>query len=480
MTVVQETQPPRLCLPGRKLLVLQNPGRGSRNFLNGIIAGLGKLGVGHCVLELQEIWDTNKTDTAGLVQRLSRILVEQRIGAVLSYGFNGMTDVPLDRGPMEGLRSFFEIRGIPHMMLWIDHPQWHADLVGLSPALQGLFRSANCLHFLKSTAAATELERIVGWPNCFALAPGVEPAQFPVCAPPGAMAAKKEFDVVTICSEKGDLAEWLKEFVALDNPDPAAIRRVILDRVYAALDQLWQQDVPQAMRPEVSALGRTWAALKAGQPFLAAIRHWPALVEEFPGAAWYLTLEYPIYMKAVRILWRLREWERLFYLAYLAKYFRVGVFGGDLSPMGLGPGGGVDYTQQSAIYARGHVALTIPDGHDEEGLTLKAFELAASGVAMLHYRAETLGDYFVEGREVAVFSTPREAREKVDALLDNADRRQAMATAAHQRVLRDHRWENRIEQMFQRARLPLSAFCEPANAAARLSPPLTTPPTASR
>ena len=164
---IQGTQNRRQCSPGRRLLVLQNPGRGSRHYLHGILRALDKLGIAHCVLELHEVWAINKTDPAALVKSLSRILIDQKIGAVLGYGFNGMHDMPADGGPMGELRSFFEVRNIPHLMLWLDHPQWHADLIGLSPQLQGMFRSANSYHFLKSAGHALEVERILGWPNCF-------------------------------------------------------------------------------------------------------------------------------------------------------------------------------------------------------------------------------------------------------------------------------------------------------------------------
>lgn len=454
-------QDPRAMLPGRKLLVLQNPGRGSRNYLEGILSGLRRLGVAHCVLELQEIWAINKTEPAALVTRLSHVLVGQKVGAVIGYGFNGMSDIPLDDAPAKKMRSFFEVRGIPHLMLWLDHPHWHSELVGLSPELQGLFRSANNLHFMKSRAHALEMERICGWPNCFELPAAVDPEQFPL-APQGELSGGQEggprYDLVAICSERGELPGWLREFVALENPDPVAIRAVILREVKTALEQLWRAEIPEGLRAETTAVGNAWAELKCAEPFVAAGRHWPRLTEQFPGACWYLTLTYPTYMKALRILWRLREWERRFYLAYLAKYCAVGVFGGDWSPLGLGPGGRVDFLKQSAAYAQGRVALNITDGHDEEGLTLKPFEIAASGVPLLNYFAHGLSELYTEGREIEVFRKPAEARDKLLALLADPQRRVAMAAAARARTLAEHTWERRIERMFALARLPLEAF----------------------
>src|SRR5262249_12947383 len=157
--------------------------------------------------------------------------------------------------------------------------------------------------------------------------------------------------------------------------------------------------------------------------------------------AWYLTMAYPVYMKATRILWRLREWERRFYLAYLSRFVRVGVFGADWSKLGLpratvegATDHWVDFLKQSQVYARGRVALNITDGHDEEGVTMKPFEIAASGVPMLHYHAAGLERCFEPDEEVTIFSTPQEARQKLELLLDDPALRNRMANKARQRT----------------------------------------------
>src|SRR5207253_1174600 len=143
-----------------------------------------------------------------------------------------MGDIPPDGGPMGTLRSFFEVRNIPHLMLWLDHPQWHADLIGLSPPLQGMFRSGSSYHFLKNGGHALELERMLGWPNCFELPAGVDPKQFPACPPAD---GKPAFDLVAICTDGGTMPDWLKAFVELDDPDPRAIRRHILKLIKVEL-----------------------------------------------------------------------------------------------------------------------------------------------------------------------------------------------------------------------------------------------------
>jgi spore maturation protein CgeB len=203
--------------------------------------------------------------------------------------------------------------------------------------------------------------------------------------------------------------------------------------------------------------------LKQANPALALIRHISRLAEEFPGATWWLTAMYPTYFKAANILCNFRNWQRHFYLAYLSKYFRVGLFGGKWSHVGTPAdqasiGQWVDYEQIPTALARGKVALNIVGGWDEEGMTIKTFELAACGTPMIHNNCVGLAEAFEPGREVMVFKSPREARSAVEHLLaDDAARRQ-MSQAARGRLMRNHTWSDRLLRMFQLARLPVEAF----------------------
>ena len=142
----------------------------------------------------------------------------------------------------------------------------------------------------------------------------------------------------------------------------------------------------------------------------------------------------------------------------LSRFASAGAFGSDCSALGLGPGGWVDFRRQSEIYATGRVALNIMDGHDEEGLTLKPFEIAASGVPLLQYAARGLEELYEPGHEVTVFQRPRQALDLLRGLLADRERRVALAAAARGRTLADHTWDRRIERMLQLARLPIDAF----------------------
>ena len=156
-----------MSIPGnRKLLILLNAGKMSRNYLLGLANSARRLGIDHVCVEIDPLRAAITANQAAGLQQLDALLVRERIGAVLGYTVNGC-DLP---GEMVGgnFRTFFEVRGIPHILFWTDHPQWANERQALSPGLQPAFRSANSFHFVKTEAHAAELRRILGWPNCFA------------------------------------------------------------------------------------------------------------------------------------------------------------------------------------------------------------------------------------------------------------------------------------------------------------------------
>ena len=77
-----------------------------------------------------------------------------------------------------------------------------------------------------------------------------------------------------------------------------------------------------------------------------------------------------------------------------------------------GESGWIDQSDMPKVLAKGAVTLNLSAGYDEEGITAKPFEIAASGVAMLHNEATGLGEFFEPGKEVLTFATPRQARRK--------------------------------------------------------------------
>jgi len=173
---------------------------------------------------------------------------------------------------------------------------------------------------------------------------------------------------------------------------------------------------------------------------------------------WWLLENYPIYFKVSGLLYQFRNWQRSFIPAYLAKYFKVAIFGGDWSSLNVGGGGWVEFADLPKALARGKVALNIVSGWDEEGLTAKTFEMAASGVPILHNDCVGLAECYNIGEEIESFERPKEAREKVQQLLDSPEKRRSMAGAVRARTERDHTWSPRVESMIKLAGLPIDAF----------------------
>lgn len=403
---------------------------------------------------------------AGAFQQFDSLLVRERVGAVLSYTLNGC-DLP---GENVGgnFRSFFELRGIKHLMFWTDHPQWANEKQALQPGLQPAFRSGNCFHFVKTRAHAQELTRILGWPNCHDVPLACDPDQIRPADP-----VAPEFDVVAIYGGSPKLQDRVVPFLDSDDPDLRDIMLSYVHDIQAGLDALWKSDAPESLRPQLAALASRLLSARLAEPLKASVWHLPALGDEYPLAMRWLTANPLSYFKMTAHLYKLRSWLRQFMPAYLARHFRVAVFGGDWTGMGcikgewgnndpsaslatgsstlLGRGpsasGWVDQADIPKVLAKGAVTLNLSAGYDEEGITAKPFEIAASGVAMLHNEATGLSDFFELGKEAFSFSTPKQARQIVQELVADPARRRAVGRAARARLEKDHSWDTRLQRL---------------------------------
>jgi hypothetical protein len=417
----------------------------SRNYLLGIANSARRLGIDHACIEIDQLRAAIAQNQAAAIQQFDALLQRERIGAVLGYTLNGC-DLP---GENAGgiFRTFFEVRGIPHLMFWTDHPQWAADKQALNPMLQPAFRSANCFHFVKTRAHATELNRILGWPNCFDCALACDPDQIRP-----APQVEPEFDIVAIYGGSPKFREQLKPFLDADDPDPRELMMSYVDEIRAGLDALWKSDAPEMLRPQLAALSSKLLEARLNDPLRASIWRVPAIAQEFPIAMRWLTANHLTYFKMTAQLYKLRNWLRHFMPAYLARHFRVGIFGGDWSGMGCikgqwGVNGWIDLADMSKVLSKGRVTLNLSAGYDEEGITAKPFEIAASGVTMLHNDATGLSEFFDIGREAFSFSTPKQARQIVQEMIDDPARCRAIGTAARARLEKDHSWDNRLTRL---------------------------------
>lgn len=91
------------------------------------------------------------------------------------------------------------------------------------------------------------------------------------------------------------------------------------------------------------------------------------------------------------------------------------------------------------------------DGVDPTGdfVNPRTFELAACGVFQLVDERSLLAEVFEAGKEVATFSSVAELKEKIAYYMGHPEEREAIAHAGRARVLREHTYEKRLEQMLE-------------------------------
>ncbi len=439
--------------PNRKLLFILNSGNMSRHWVTGMIAGAKRVGLQATWIELEHIRKGMSDRPGELVASLQEVLRTERVGAIVNYAGNGLRDVPPSMGTPGLPRSFWEVRGIPALNLWADHPQWVGDKAALTPEWQPYLRSGLTHHFMKNAAHAYEISRVLGWPNCH-MVPCA--ADIDVLKP-AAGAAEPVYDVVAVWGGKPDLPDWTRPFLQQDDPDPAEMYAVCAQHISAELDALWATS-PDQLRPALTIVGKKLIELKQQNPRAALANHLPFMEENYPRTMWWLIENSAFYFRAAEILYKFRTWQRAFIPVYLAKYFKVAIFGGDWSHLGIPGGGWVNFADMPKALARGKVSLNIVGGWDEEGLTAKTFEMAAAGVPILHNDCVGLGDCYDIGKEIEVFDRPSEARAKVQALIDSPARRREMGNAIRARTERDHHWGPRVKSMIELAGLPVDAF----------------------
>jgi spore maturation protein CgeB len=105
---------------------------------------------------------------------------------------------------------------------------------------------------------------------------------------------------------------------------------------------------------------------------------------------------------------------------------------------------GVDYNY---AISGAKVALAFFSGLNQDTYTTRSFQIPAMRVAMLSQRTDDMASLFVEGEEVACFSSTAEMLEKVRDLVTDATLRERVASAGYDRVYRDgHDVRSRMQQ----------------------------------
>jgi len=116
-----------------------------------------------------------------------------------------------------------------------------------------------------------------------------------------------------------------------------------------------------------------------------------------------------------------------------------------------GPVYGDDYVR---ALARGTVGLNVHQqfgGGDParygSGANMRVFELAAVGTPQLADAKSDIARHFTPEREIVLYRTVAELRERAQELVANEPLRRSLAGLAQTRAVRDHSWAQRLEEL---------------------------------
>ncbi|HUW84237.1 MAG TPA: glycosyltransferase [Phycisphaerae bacterium] len=141
--------------------------------------------------------------------------------------------------------------------------------------------------------------------------------------------------------------------------------------------------------------------------------------------------------------------DRKVFVAPLQRHFRVGLFG-----RGWGGGCG-EATGREHVRAinRGKLYLsltrTLAQFHNTKG---GVFEASACRTPVVTEHLAQTARYFEFGREIIGFDGADDLPQVIAAYLNDGSRREAVAEAAYRRVLREHTWQKRWEQVLDDVR----------------------------
>ena len=108
----------------------------------------------------------------------------------------------------------------------------------------------------------------------------------------------------------------------------------------------------------------------------------------------------------------------------------------------------VDTVHKSRIYGASTINLDLHAGHQQiNGISSRVFEvLCCGGFVLTEYRKD-LDEFFDIGREIDVFSSPEEAKEKIDHYLSHPEKRQRMARLGRDKVISELTITHAAERM---------------------------------
>jgi len=439
-----------------RILFFLQPGRNSRSIFGDMIRGFAQSGHETIVWELAPIWkmlETHSDRRDAMLHEVSSIVATliHANGVDLSIGMWASALYSLANGRKDGQpATFFDVIDHPHLMFWLDAPQWAhgGDIAQFfnTPIVGG----RRVHHLINSETTAREMRDVLGFTNVGSAPYGVDAQVFRPREVP------QKFDVVFALG-KGDpqpTALMLEQLDA-DVPDAEAIRHEQSERVRGTLIQL----ADEFEREDVSAVEGALCALLRTQldsPREALLDRLGRVAQQddaLARGARALRLRPEAFVRAGQLVRRVDAWERAFTISYLSRHLHCATFGsGDLGPWAYRGEtlGELPYEEQSLAYARGRLGLNVMRCQDDQGVNLKPMEIAASGRVCLMRDRPGIEDLFDPDREIVTFDGPGDALEKASRVLGDCALREQMARAAHDRVLADHTWSVRADELLER------------------------------
>lgn len=437
-----------------RLLVLLNPGRISRHYVLGIARAAERLRIPCITADLTPIWahldragDSRAREQQNVHAQFARIVRDQGITHVIGYGQTGAGDLGLIRDESGGVSTLFPALGVRHIMLWTDHPNWLLDGGSLDEPARTLLANPRHVHVVKSIAAADETAGVLRWPHVHSVPVGED---FESITP--IQNSAPAHDVVAIIGGAEPLPAELAPYLGQEDPDPADIDRSRIPGALKELDAVLASHSPDpARRGACRVLADEWLAKKLARPLESFWRLSTGLRPTHGETLEWLAASPRRWYDVTRALRIMVAWRRTFYLAWLARRVDLGIYGASAGALGVSQPAGADawvpYEAQARVYSRGRLAININAAWDEEGLTHKPFQIAASAAACVHHASRGISECFEHGREIIEFDRPAELLAAVRDLLGNDAKRRELGSAMRSRGVRDHTWEARLPRL---------------------------------
>ncbi|HAJ26439.1 MAG TPA: hypothetical protein DCG53_04210 [Syntrophus sp. (in: bacteria)] len=101
------------------------------------------------------------------------------------------------------------------------------------------------------------------------------------------------------------------------------------------------------------------------------------------------------------------------------------------------------------IYRDSKIALNIHDPEARDGVNTRTFDILACGARELVDYKKSLDDHFKVGEEIIAYKDPEELHKLTDYYLQHVKELDEISERGRQRVLREHTWHHRIEQLIR-------------------------------